>query len=397
MLSTILLAVAQTTAPPPAAAEEIVVVGHRATDALAACLARNCPPAEDVEASLQASVEQFTAGRYDVAQRTLQRSIRRNRRHAAQLPGPVSSLYATLATVAEHDGYRRRWQFAARDNVGVLRRYVGASDPGTLVEEMGLANTMIGTDDVVTGSRILKRVESRALAAGHKDIAASAAFRQAWLAMSEGNDRRAATLADHALAIAGTRKSEIAMLRDVLNSRIALRRGDAGAIDALAARIRQAETQRPILLFSEPIEVMDSGGRIIPTGLTGSSVRFADVGYWIRPDGRTAGAEILNASAMGRWEKLVLEQVGTRRYASLAVPSGHPGIYRVDRFTVRATFDFHTGARYAQRMGPPSVHIVDLTETEAMTAAQKRRVAEATGASSGPSDAIAPMSGRILR
>jgi|GEM_PF-4016230 len=53
MLSSILLAVAQTTTPPPAApAEEIVVVGHRATDALAACLARQCPPAEDVEASL---------------------------------------------------------------------------------------------------------------------------------------------------------------------------------------------------------------------------------------------------------------------------------------------------------------------------------------------------------
>lgn len=383
MLSSILLVVAQTiTSPPAAPAEEIVVVGHRATDALAACLARQCPPAEDVEASLQASVEQFTAGRYDLAHRTLQRSIRRNRRYAAQLPGPVSSLYATLATVAEHDGYRHRWQFAARDNVGVLRRYAGRSDPGTLAEEMSLANAMAETGDMTTALELLKKVESRALSAGHKDIAASAAFRQAWLAMSEGNDRRAVTLADHAVAIAGTRKTEIATLRDVLNSRIALRKGDAGAIDALAARIRQAETQRPILLFSEPIELMDASGRIVPTGLTGSSVRFADVGYWIRPDGRTAGAEILNASDMGRWEKLVLKQVGTRRYASLAVPSGHPGIYRVDRFTIRTTFDFHAGARYAQRMGPPTVHIVDLTETEAMTAAQKRRVAEATGTSS---------------
>ncbi|MGN5373556.1 hypothetical protein [Sphingomonas hankookensis] len=379
MLSSILLIIAQATAPPPAApAEEVVVVGHRATDALAACLARQCPPAEDVEASLQASVEQFTAGRYDLAQRTLQRSIRRNRRHAAQLPGPVSSLYATLATVAEHDGYRSRWQFAARDNVGLLRRHVGVSDPGTLIEEMSLANTMLGTGDPSTAWGILKKVEIRALAAGHKDIAAGAAFRQAWLALREGNYRRAGKLADHAVDIAGSRKSQIATLRDVLNSRIALRKGDAGAIDALAARIRQTEAQRPILLFSESAEDIISGGGIIPAGLTAPGVRFADVGYWIRPDGRTASAEILNASNLGQWEKTVLKQVGTRRYASLAVPAGHPGIYRVDRFTIRATFDFYAGARYAQRMGPPTIHIVDLTDTEAMTAAQKRRVAEAT-------------------
>ena len=383
MLSTILLAVAQTTAPPPAApVEEIVVVGHRATDALAACLARQCPPAEDVEASLLASVEQFTAGRYDLAHRTLQRSIRRNRRYAAQLPGPVSSLYATLATVAEHDGYRRRWQFAARDNVGVLRRYTGRSDPATLAEEMSLANAMVETGDMSTALGLLKKVEARGLAAGHNDIAAGAAFRQAWLAFSEGNDQRAAKLADHAVAIAGARKGQITMLRDVLNSRIALRKGDAGAIDALASRIRQAETQRPILLFSTPVENMNADGSVISAGLNSSGVRFADVGYWIRPDGRTAGAEILNSSGLGQWEKMVLKQVGTRRYASLAVPDGHPGIYRVDRFTIRSTFDFHTGMRYAQRMGPPTIHIVDLTDTEAMTAAQKRRVAEVNATAS---------------
>lgn len=383
MLSTILLAVAQTTAPPPAAsAEEIVVVGHRAADALDACLARQCPPAEDVEASLQASVEQFTAGRYDLAHKTLQRSIRRNRRHAAQLPGPVSSLYATLATVAEHDGYRRRWQFAARDNVGVLRRYAGPSDPATLAEEMSLANTMAETGDMSTALELFKKVELRALATGHRDIAAGAAFRRAWLAFSAGNAQQAAKLADHAVAIAGQRKSQIVMLRDVLNSRIALSRGDAGAIDALASRIRQGETQRPILLFSKPVESVRADSIIPSAGLKGSSVRFADVGYWIRPDGRTAGAEILNNSGLGQWENMVLQQVGTRRYASLAVPKGHAGIYRVDRFTIRATFDFYPGARYAQRSGSPTVHIVDLTDTEAMTAAQRRRVAEASATAS---------------
>jgi len=384
MLSTILLVVAQATVPtPPAAAsDEIVVVGHRATDALAACLARQCPPAEDVEASLQASVEQFSAGRYDVSRETLQRSIRRNRAHAAQLPGPVSSLYATLATVAEHLGDSNLWRSSARTNVELLRRYAGPSVPGTLLEEISFADAMIGTGKLSTASETLGKAERRALDAGHRDLAAGAAFRRAWLAFAQRDDKRAMLLADHAVAIAGAARTEVAKLRDILNSRIALRRGDKGAIDALAARIGREDTQRPVLLFSKPVEDINADTGLVSNGWNDSRIRFANVGYWIRPDGTTAGAEILQTSGLGQWEGAVLRQVGTRRYAGLAVPAGHPGVYRVDRFTVRATLGVPTGSRIKQRIGRLTTHIVDLTETEAMTAAQKRRVAEASSTSS---------------
>lgn len=383
MLFPILLVVAQTTAPPPAvASEEIVVVGHRAQDALAACLARQCPPAEDVEASLQASVEQFSAGRYDGARETLQRSIRRNRAHAAQLPGPVSSLYATLATVAEHTGDSDLWRSSARTNVELLRRYAGPNVPGTLIEEVSFADAMIGLGNLSTASEILTKAERGALAAGHRDIAAGAAFRRAWLAFAQKNDKRAIELADHAVAIAGPGKGQVAALRDILNSRIALRRGDKGAIDALAARIQRDDTQRPVLLFSKPVDDINPDTGLVSNGWNDNSIRFADVGYWIRPDGTTAGAEILQTSGLGQWEGAVLRQVGTRRYAGLAVPAGHPGVYRVDRFTIRATVGVPTGSRIKQRIGRLTTHIVDLTETEAMSAAQKRRVAEAAATSS---------------
>lgn len=383
MLSLILLVVAQTTTPPAAApAEEILVVGHRATDALNACLARRCPPAEDVEASLQASVEQFSAGRYAGARNTLQKSIDRNRRHAAQLPGPVSSLYATLATVAEHEGYSNLWRNAARANVQLLRRYAGPGDRGTLLEEISLADTMIGTADFSTAAEALAKVERRALDGGHSDIAAGAVVRRAWLAFAQQNDRRAAELADHALAIAGDASAEVAVVRDVLNSRIALRNGDTGAIDALAARVRNTDTQRPTLLFSKPVEDIKADTGMMDLLYTrwtdnDSSLRFVDIGYWIRPNGRTAGAEILQTSGLGQWERAVMRQVATRRYASLLVPAGSPGVYRIDRFTIRATMGMTTGSRIQQRIGRLTTHIVDLTETEAMSAAQKRRVAEA--------------------
>jgi len=99
MLALLLLAVQVTAAPP---SPDIIVVGKRAERELAACIARNCSPDEEIELTLQTSVEQFTGGRYDDAQRSLQKAIKRNVAYAERLPGPVSSLYATLATVAEH-------------------------------------------------------------------------------------------------------------------------------------------------------------------------------------------------------------------------------------------------------------------------------------------------------
>ena len=378
MLSSILLAVAQTTTPPPAApAEEIVVVGHRATDALDACLARQCPPAEDVEASLQASVEQFTAGRYDRARQTLQRAIRRNRAHAATLPGPVSSLYATLATVAEHDGYPREWMYASRGNVQILRKYLGPSNPATLLEEMTLARDLLENGNVSSATGILTKVQRLALDSGKTDLAAGAAFRLAWLEMGSGNQKRAMRLMDEAVAIAGPANRAMNDLHAIFLARIALRKGDAGAIDALAARLRQSAVARPTLLSSRPVDDVEAPVGMLSNGAATGDIRLADVGYWIRPDGRTADAEILTTSGLGQWERAVLQQVRERRYIPLEVPAGHPGIYRIDRFTIRSAFDFVTGSRIAQRAGRATTHIVDLTETEAMSAAQKRRVAEA--------------------
>ncbi len=374
MLSLILLAAAQTTMPQPAApAEEIVVVGHRATDALAACLARKCPPAEDVEASLQASVEQFSAGRYGKARHMLLRSIARNRRYAAQLPGPVSSLYATLATVAEHDGYQRQWVSASRGNVYVLRKHLGEANPATLQEEMSLARDLSENGDISSASAILTKVQRLALDTGKADLAAGAAFRRAWLALGTGNQKRAIRLMDEAVVIAGPANHAMTDLRAIFLARIAVSRGDAGAVDALAARLRQSAVARPMLLSSKPIEDVNSYAGLNSDG----DVRFADLGYWIRPDGRTADIEILTTSGLGQWERAVLQQVRERRYIPLEVPAGHPGVYRIDRFTIRATFNFPTGSRIARRFGRLTTHIVDLTETEAMRAVQRHRVVEA--------------------
>ncbi|VXC36745.1 hypothetical protein [Sphingomonas sp. 8AM] len=373
MTGPLLLLLAQVAASSPG---DVIVVGHRAEKELAACLARNCPPAQEVEASLQASVEQFADGRYPDARRTLQRAIDRNKRYASTLPGPVSSLYATLATVAEHEGDAQLWRTASRNNLLTLREQLGANNVATMREELQFADDMVSQGTWRLGDDTYAKVQRRAAAGGRNDIAAAAAFRRAWLALALTRTHDAERFADEAVTLAGPGDATMAQLRDIVRTRIAIRKGDDGAVDALAARIRQTGEGRPTLLYAPPVEDINPPPQLVDNGTQRDrGIRFADVGYWIRPDGTVVDAELLRTNGLGQWSPVILKHVRARRYVPPRLGDGQPGLYRIDRFTVRGTRDTPTGTRIAQRMGQLSVHIIDLTETEAMSEAQRGRIA----------------------
>lgn len=382
MLSAVLLLLAQ--ADRPVLTDEIVVVGHRAEQDLAACLARSCPPAEEVEASLQASVEQFADGRYNDAQRTLQGAIRRNHDHAAELPGPVSSLYATLATVAEHQGDERLWLQSARNNVVVLRQHLGETHLATLGQELSFADHLIGLGSEISAVGIYRKVQRTAAQLGQGDLAAGAAFRRAWLALLSRRDEEAERVADEAVALAGGDNRIMLELRDILRARIAIHRGNDGAVEQLAARLRQSAAEKPRLIFAPPLEDINPARNAVQrTPMHDPAIRFADIGYWIRPDGRTSGSEVLRDAGLGPWSPGILRQIGQRRYIPLSIDPGQPGIYRIERYTVRGTIGTPSDSRIRVRMGDLSFHVVDLTETEAMSAAHRKRTQDAAAKPEG--------------
>lgn len=374
----LLLLLAQVATPAPTA--DVVVVGHRAEQELAACLARKCPPAQEVEAALQASVEQFADARYTDARRTLQAAIGRNKRHAAELPGPVSSLYATLATVAEHEGDTNLWRTASRNNVLILRKNLGTANMATMTEELAFADDMVGQGAIDLADGIYCRVQSRATANGRGDLAASAAFRRAWLALQRERFREAQRFADTAVTLAGDNNAIMTELREILRTRVAVRKGDEGAVDALAARLGQATSVRPTLIYTPPIDDINppQDPREPHKPLLDRGIYFADVGYWIRPDGKVMDTELLRTNGLGQWKSAILHHVSQRRYVPLKLTDGQPGLYRIDRFTVRGNIDTPIGTRIRQRMGNLSIHVVDLTETEALRATQQQRTAQRT-------------------
>jgi hypothetical protein len=375
MTGPLLLLLAQVAASStPAEPKDVIVVGHRAEKELAACLARNCPPAQEVEASLQASVEQFADGRYTDARRTLQRAIGRNKRHAAELPGPVSSLYATLATVAEHEGDTELWKTASRNNLLTLRQQLGEDNIATLTEQLHFADDMVGLGQAVAADGMYSKVQRLAVANHRSDLAAGAAFRRAWLALARQRDREATQFADEAVALAGPGDATIRQLREIVRTRIAVRKGDESAVDALAERLRQGAGAEPVLLYAPPIDDVNPPPGDKPQ--RDDVIRFADIGYWIRTDGHVDDVEMLRTTGLGQWKPGIVRHVTARRYAPLRLPDGQPGLYRIDRFTVRGTVGTPTGTRFRQRMGNLSVHVVDLTGTEAMSEAHRTRVAQ---------------------
>ena len=111
-----------------AAPEDTIVVTAKSlkqTEAdLAACIARNCPPDEDVKATLAHAENQFVGGAYKGARGTLLQSVSRNRKHGAQYPVPVSDLYRGNARVAAHLGEASDFQSSTIASRDVLKKGV---------------------------------------------------------------------------------------------------------------------------------------------------------------------------------------------------------------------------------------------------------------------------------
>ncbi len=102
------LSLASSASLPPTPRDDIVVVGRAITEArqsLDACLARHCPPNEDIDATLALAESQLVAGKYRDARSTLQHSLGRNKREADAYPVPVSDLYRANGKVAANLGY----------------------------------------------------------------------------------------------------------------------------------------------------------------------------------------------------------------------------------------------------------------------------------------------------
>ena len=376
MFAAIALALAVTSAPilakPGAATVEgqtIVVTATPLRDTqrrLADCLARRCPPAEDIEASAAHAENLFVAGRYDDANTVLQKSIGRNHRHARDLPVPVAGLFRAHSRVAAHLGEGNQYRSSSYEIVRSLRAGLPANDARVVAARFEVAAMQLSLGKYNLAAESYRDIEKQATAIGRGDFARLARMRHAYLAYLQG-DHMGARATLNAMARDSSAEASVSRIGSlVILSRLDRVEGRKGDTDALIAELKQAKLDKPVLLYSPPLKLKRSP--VQEAGEAGNALRlmatdnfdrtWIDVGYWVEGDGRVRDVELLRSAGSTAWAKPLLASIKQRIYAPLADPGGS---YRVERFSYTSLWEQRLGTRLRQRSASARVESLDLS------------------------------------
>jgi tetratricopeptide (TPR) repeat protein len=361
-----------------AAPSDIVITGKRLVEAQQQCATGDCTPLRDAQATIALAETRFRDGAYLDAKHLLAAAISRNKGKAATDPKPVAALYEAYATVSLHEGDQQAYRSAVARQVRTLRDNLPADDSTVVAATTALGDMWLKLGEYRQAEATYRTVEEDAIAAGQERAALLAGMKRVWLAAalerpSEAR-RKLAELETRNLA----QQPGFRTALQVLRLRIAAREADDEALTKLVGLVTRSQNDDPVLLWAPGFELDSAaaatearamarrfGGadplRIRSTDL--DAIQWADVGFWIRPDGRTAEAEVLRSSHGNPWTNLVIKQISGRRYAASAGASrdATDGVYKIQRFTRASTYATPTGSAIQRRIAKGGFEILDLT------------------------------------
>lgn len=390
MLSVPSVAAAQS-ASDQSAPNSVVVTGTRLSEserALRECIAQKCPVDQDVAATLRHAENQFVAGKYVEAQRTLSAGRGRNRRFAKAYPAPVSNLLRAVAVVASHLGQGEVYEFATVDSLAALKAGLPADDPQVLTARIELADAYNRLGRFDAAEDLYKSVAKRAHELDLPNVAGLAEFHLASMytayAKTEPGIYAAGAMKaiESLLAYTDPRYRQFVEAARLLKARALLRSGDTKAVDGIIASLRDAPpTDRPVLVYAPLIESTRSSTRgayqTINNDLGGASRsilgglalrnydnQWVDIGFYVTPEGLVSDAGVLRQSAKlesDDWVRPILKAIGARRYLPLKRERTDPGIFRVERYTLTALLEGKPGTRIRGHAPAPRIEALDLS------------------------------------
>lgn len=334
------------------------------------CLARNCPPDEDIAATLAHAENLFVAGDYQKARRTTKASLGRNNDHADRFPVEVSNLYRAGSRIAVHLGEGKDFEQSTWGIKRALKEGLSKDDIRLVGADLEVAGMHASLGRTESARKVYEEAAEDATKLNRPDLAALARLRMAWLSQMEGDQHGARRKLRE---IADDRRPETRIAR--LSALILLARLDRAAgkpesSDALIQEMRSAGLAKPVLLFSPEIKMT---GRLVEQGEMGSVTRLTathnfddrwiDVGYWVTPEGRVSDLEIIRNSGPTYWAKPLLDSIGGRIYSP--APAGSvDGTYRVERYSFTSLWEDRTGTRLRQRSANARIEYLDLSTEE---------------------------------
>ncbi|MGA1799622.1 hypothetical protein VH567_12690 [Sphingomonas sp. 4RDLI-65] len=365
---------------------EIIVTGKRLLEAQAICIRSGCTPLRDAQVSIALAEAQFRQGRYLVSRRTLSDAVARNRDAAATDPKPVAALYEALATVALHEGDQDVYRRAVAGRVHTLRDNLPAQDPLVVAATPALGDMWIKLGNYPQAIASYRTAERAATAAGQDGAAMLAAIKQVWLTLAIGQPSRARRMLAEIETRPIAQDPGMQVLVRVMRFRLDVRDADDAEMAKLVDALGQTQAAKPVLLWApdfprDAVEAANAESRkfgrtdVIRTGSAEVAAnQWVDVGFWVRPDGRTAEVEILRGSRSALWTRPMLAQIEARRYAQSAAGSDGAsdgpsdggaaagGVYRVERITKRSAYTTPVGSLIRRRVSADGFETLDLTE-----------------------------------
>jgi hypothetical protein len=360
---------------------EIIVVGQSLKDTEKAwqdCIARGCPPDEEIRVALAHAENQFITGDYRDARSTLNKTVGRNRKHGENYPIEVSDLFRASSRIAEHLGEGDLFRLSVLDMRDTLRESLPENDARVMVAQIEVGDSRSKLGYPKEAIRVYENVAEKALAAGHNRVATYANLRKLMLEYVLASDTDAKS--DMKKAITGLRQiadkplagaEDFGMVAEVTLARIDREGGKNESTAAIVKRYAEkGGVSRPILLSSQPIKMPDQkgldqkGGNVLTMSQGNVEDRWIDVGFWVNANGLPGDIEVLRSSGDTKWAKLVSDSIASRIYAPLKAVEGEtaPGFYMVERYTMTARYmDEVTGTRIRQRSPETRIERIDIT------------------------------------
>jgi hypothetical protein len=403
-LATALATIALTAADPAIAGDNkdgIVVTGKSLGDTeadLKNCIARACPPDEEIRVALAHAENQFITGEYRDAKSTLYKTVGRNRKFGSEYPIEVSDLFRARSRVAEHLGEPDDFRLAVLDMRDILRKNLPADDARAMVAQIEVGESRAKLGYPKEAIRIFDDMEAKAQDAGHNRVAAYAALRRLLIQYDIAIDNDA--FGQMKSAVAGLREladspragaEDFAMVAEVVLARLDRQAGRQATTEAIIKRFAEkGGATRPILLAADPVKIPN--GRDLSTGMeevgrrtmqgeastkiigsTGLQLtpgsfedRWLDIGFWVNANGLVGDVEVLRSSGELHWSKWVADSIKSRIYAPLSTKGreASPGFYMVERYTYTSRYldrAATTGSRLATRSPNARIERLDIT------------------------------------
>jgi hypothetical protein len=349
--------------------QTIVVTGKRLDEtrrALEACLARKCPPLEDMAATMAHAENLFISGDYRKARSTVEASMGRNDRFARQHPREVATLHRADARISIHLGDGETYRNSTFGAVRALKKGLDEKDLTVITARFEVAEMLARLNHYEEADRVFGGIAKDAARAGARDLAATAELRRAW--MNYRRHKLAGSLEYierlGASTDPGLRNSRLGAL--VLLARLDREKGKSAGPDRLLKALAEAGVRTRTLLWAPRVEIPKAyegnsatyNNQTLSTPTDVFDKTWADVGFWVKPDGSVSDAEILRSSGSEAWLKPVLSSIARRIYSPSSDPSGS---YRIERYTWTSLVRTASGTRLPQHSPQGRIEYVDLT------------------------------------